>query len=680
MKHRKPITSTKAITLRLCTFALIIWTTFTFFITFATAEYLYSAFWAHSWQTSVLSLGQLQHEYETNFAAHHDDPATFQKSMDRAALDAIIATNSNNWMRQIRWNSNAGRAHFSVLRNVIADMQTATIIYDRDGNILRQSGSVIIVDYWREDAWGADLSESMPTETTYIALGEDAASAQISAIFSDHAMWSFTFTQITGYFVGAEFIPIKFSYIPDSLFWEARERSGRMSLTNPDRMVYDFVRTGWLQWQILFDNTDDAKHHDDLITIYGRMGWQSLYDAGRQVRHQGRTYDNLLAFLDQVVYPDYLRNNRLHSWGFISTDLFRFGLREVMTFNWATFDNHSDDAAQKTELTILMAISGRPLSHAVSELLYIYIASFIIIALSVLILRKTIRRKLILPTKAVNIGFTIFSEGRDRYRYLDYDDSTAWQEPLELISHYEKTTDKLLADKNELTRLNTALDYAKEAEQNRRQLTSNIAHELKTPLAIIHSYAEGLKAHIADEKREQYLDVILEESERMDAMVLEMLDLSRLEAGKVKLARNEFSLTELVQSTFDKFDIAIREKELNVTYTLNKTCVINADEARISQVILNFSANAIKYTPHGGHIHVKTSITHKTVFSIENDSTPLTREALSKVWEPFYQADNARTGKGSGLGLAIAKNIIELHGGKCFVQNTETGVKFGFTI
>src|SRR5699024_1481940 len=98
---------------------------------------------------------------------------------------------------------------------------------------------------------------------------------------------------------------------------------------------------------------------------------------------------------------------------------------------------------------------------------------------------------------------------------------------------------------NEITRLNTALEYAKKAEENRRQMTSNIAHELKTPLAVIHSYAEGLKEHAAEEKRDKYIDVILAEAERTDGMVLEMLDLSRPEAGKVKVSRDDCSIIDL---------------------------------------------------------------------------------------------------------------------------------------
>ena len=96
-------------------------------------------------------------------------------------------------------------------------------------------------------------------------------------------------------------------------------------------------------------------------------------------------------------------------------------------------------------------------------------------------------------------------------------------------------------------------------------MTSNIAHELKTPLAVIHGYAEGLKEHIAEDKRDRYLDVILSETERVDGMVLELLDLSRLEAGKVKLSRDRVSLAVLTRTIFDKLDMAVQAKQLQLT-------------------------------------------------------------------------------------------------------------------
>ena len=247
--------------------------------------------------------------------------------------------------------------------------------------------------------------------------------------------------------------------------------------------------------------------------------------------------------------------------------------------------------------------------------------------------------------------------------------------------HYIQTKDALQRSKNELSRLNTALQFAHSAEANRRKMTSNIAHELKTPLAVIHGYAEGLQAHIAEDKRDKYIDVILSETERMDAMVLEMLDLSRLEAGKVKLARDDFSLTETAGSVLARLELAIKAKELTICFDTSQTHMVTADESRISQVVENFLSNAVKYTPVGGtiEIHIRRE-REKTVFSVENTCEKLSQDALNHVWDTFYRTDDARSGGGTGLGLAIAKEIVELHGGRCNAYNTKTGVLFRFAL
>jgi signal transduction histidine kinase len=212
-------------------------------------------------------------------------------------------------------------------------------------------------------------------------------------------------------------------------------------------------------------------------------------------------------------------------------------------------------------------------------------------------------------------------------------------------------------------------------------MVSNIAHELKTPLAVIHSYAEGLKEHIAEDKRDKYADVILAEAQRADAMVLEMLDLSRLEAGKVKLSREEFSLGELTGSVFGRLDMAIKAKDLQISYVFPESTTVTADESRIWQVVENFATNAVKYTPAGGSVTVRIQKSRsQTTFAIENDSAPLTTEELAKVWDTFYRTDESRSSGGAGLGLAIAKSIVELHGGKCSVKNTKRGLEFSFTI
>jgi signal transduction histidine kinase len=247
-----------------------------------------------------------------------------------------------------------------------------------------------------------------------------------------------------------------------------------------------------------------------------------------------------------------------------------------------------------------------------------------------------------------------------------------------------------LADSHaELQQTKSALHYAEYAEEKRRQLISNITHELKTPLAVIHSYVEGLQSDIAEEKKEHYLAVIQDETQRMDAMVLQMLDLSRLEAGKVHLSMEPFSLLQLTQTVAQRFEPLLTAKTLTLTYGNTQDFQVTADESRIEQVITNLMTNAIKYTDEGGQIRIHITLhQRKALFSIENTAVPLSATALDKVWDSFYRADPARTEPGTGLGLTLVKQIIELHGGTCQVQNVtykaentvENRVQFSFTL
>ena len=118
-----------------------------------------------------------------------------------------------------------------------------------------------------------------------------------------------------------------------------------------------------------------------------------------------------------------------------------------------------------------------------------------------------------------------------------------------------------------------------------------------------------------------------------------------------------------------------------MTVSPSEEFFITADESRISQVLENFLTNAVKYTPSGGWIRVRIQREPaEALFTVENQSAPLSQQALRSVWLPFYRTEEAQTEQGTGLGLAIAKSIIELHGGKCFAQNLEQGVAFGFKI
>lgn len=250
---------------------------------------------------------------------------------------------------------------------------------------------------------------------------------------------------------------------------------------------------------------------------------------------------------------------------------------------------------------------------------------------------------------------------------------------------YRYSASRQQSDKTEITRLKTALDYASKAEENRRLMTSAIAHELKTPLAVIHSHAEALQSDISADKREHYLQVLLTETERIDGIVMELLDLSRLEAGKIHLSQDEMDFRSLVAEAADKFRPLAEARGLRLTCEQEGSEAIHADEGRLRQVVDNFLSNAIRYCLPDGEIRVHTKIygsgLHSLVqFSVENSAEALSQEDLERIWDTFYKTDKSRSEKGTGLGLAIAKSIIALHGGTCRAENTKLGVRFSFEI
>ena len=326
---------------------------------------------------------------------------------------------------------------------------------------------------------------------------------------------------------------------------------------------------------------------------------------------------------------------------------------------------------------MITAIRSNPLACAVSALRNIYIATGLLALVLLVTVRSRIRQHLVTPVTAVVEAM----EDNWKNIYRPESAPAPWAEAQRLGDGYAAEQDRRRMKDNEITRLNTALTYAKEAETERRQMTSHMAHELKTPLAVIHCCCEGLQEDIAPEKRRQYLDTILSEAEELDAMVLEMLDLSRLEAGKVKLSRDDFDLAEMARAVFRRLEAAAADRELTVELSCGDPCPVSADEGRLRQAMGNLAANAVRYAPAGSTVRARVwREGNWTCFAVENDSPPFTRDELEKIWERFYRREEDRSGRGTGLGLAITRQIVELHGGRCRAENIPGGVRFQLSV
>ena len=211
-----------------------------------------------------------------------------------------------------------------------------------------------------------------------------------------------------------------------------------------------------------------------------------------------------------------------------------------------------------------------------------------------------------------------------------------------------------------------------------RDLTNAVAHELKTPLALLHSYAEGLQENIAPEKRAQYLEVIMAASDQMAAMVNSLLDLSRMKAGKTRFEPGPVALERVVESVFHTLERPMETAGVTLALDL-EPCTVSGEEGRLSLVVSNLAANALQHTPAGGEIRVVLREKGRTaLLRVENDGEPIPPEALPQLFEPFYRSDTARDRQsgGAGLGLALVKETVTLHGGTCGVENLPHGVRF----
>ncbi len=234
-------------------------------------------------------------------------------------------------------------------------------------------------------------------------------------------------------------------------------------------------------------------------------------------------------------------------------------------------------------------------------------------------------------------------------------------------------------------KLSTSINDLKQDVERRKNLVSNMSHELKTPIGIIKGYAEGLKYGVVDdkEKMQKYCSVLVEECDRMDKLVQELLNHSKMEAGMVELNRTNFDIYEFIFKIVERFKPTFIDK--GITFDLNcvNNYVISADRDMLEKAINNFMTNAIDYVEGKKFIQlIAENKENKIKISVFNTGSHIPIEDLNKIWDVYYKVDKARSRKygGHGLGLAIVKSIVQLHGGITKVENVDEGVIFSLEI
>jgi signal transduction histidine kinase len=226
--------------------------------------------------------------------------------------------------------------------------------------------------------------------------------------------------------------------------------------------------------------------------------------------------------------------------------------------------------------------------------------------------------------------------------------------------------------------------YKNKLENMRKEFIANASHELKTPLSLIMGYAEALKLSDIDENsKKEYIDIILDESEKMNKLVKKLLKLSQLESGKKEIKFSEFSIKQLVLDTIKLFDLKLKEKNINVELDLEEQ-IVTTDLEEIQSVLTNFISNAINHVDDNRiiKVSVKTVSEKQIKVAVMNSGNHIPKVDIENIWESFYKVDKARNRDygGQGLGLAICKTILELLGYDYGVKNVEQGVEFYFII
>lgn len=258
--------------------------------------------------------------------------------------------------------------------------------------------------------------------------------------------------------------------------------------------------------------------------------------------------------------------------------------------------------------------------------------------------------------------------------------------------HYQERVpvdDEKSDDKDELglmaVSFNQMADELEQTEARRRQLIGDVSHELRTPLTTIKGYLEGLEDGVLPATEETYR-AMGREAERMQRLVADLQELSRVEAGAYELDKNQLSINKVIESTLRRLKKIYTEKNVNIHVEIEDGLpLILADEMRLEQVLINLVGNALQYTPFKGNVTISARQENQMLkISVQDTGIGIPEKDLPFVFDRFYRVDKSRSraGGGSGIGLTIAKHLVEAHGGHIWAtsEGAGKGSKFEFTL
>lgn len=257
---------------------------------------------------------------------------------------------------------------------------------------------------------------------------------------------------------------------------------------------------------------------------------------------------------------------------------------------------------------------------------------------------------------------------------------------INTMSDKLETTINQLRDNNK--ELEKDIEEKSKIDEMRKQFISDVSHELKTPIALIQGYAEGLIENVNtdEESRKFYAEVILDESNKMDNLVKQLLELMRLEYGKREFHDKKFNVVDLIKEVIQKCSVMIEEKNIQVIFEPKEAVIVEADDVYIEQIVTNYFTNAIKHADEidgKKQIEIKIELKDQRArISVFNTGEQIAEEELDRIWGRFYKIDSSRNREngGSGIGLSLVKAIQNNYKNAYGVENKPNGVEFYFDV
>ena len=392
-------------------------------------------------------------------------------------------------------------------------------------------------------------------------------------------------------------------------------------------------------------------------------------------------YSSNKDFLSNIEF----QNNSINSFIYFSYGQDDLEVREVKDIRTSIrYLNLNKELDNGYELSLRLSISPVEESVRISNTFLSMIGTIIIIISGVIIL--VVSKKFIEPIseleaiakRMANLDFSV------KYKVKkDDDELNDLGKSMNLMSmQLEKTIRQLQSTNVELEK---DIEQKSKLDEMRKQFISDVSHELKTPIALIQGYAEGLQENINsdEESRRFYTEVILDEANKMDNLVKNLLELTKLEYCKREFHNAEFNIVELINEVIRKSKILLEEDNINVIFDKQKY-IVNVDAFYIEQIITNYLTNAIKNIEEkNGEKYIKISIeknieSNKTKISVFNTGNNIPLEDINRIWNRFYKRDVSRNREkgGTGIGLAFVKAIMNNYDNRYGVENKENGVEF----